>query len=95
MTALLLLGPWTPILFQGEEFGATTGFSYFSDVGDDELKEAIRKGRLKFLSQFPSVAAEEMQARFRCRMKSKPLRAASWIGGSENKTPRFGDCIAI
>ena len=62
MTALLLLGPWTPLLFQGQEFGATTHFAYFSEVGDDELKEAVRKGRFEFLSQFPSVAVEEMQA---------------------------------
>ena len=63
MTALLLLGPWTPLLFQGQEFGATTGFRYFSDVGDDQLKEAVRKGRFEFLAQFPSVAAPDVQAR--------------------------------
>src|SRR5215468_5098442 len=34
MTALLLLGPWTPLLFQGEEFGASSPFMYFADLGD-------------------------------------------------------------
>ena len=63
MTALLLLGPWTPLLFQGQEFGASTPFQYFSDVGDDNLKEAIRKGRFEFLAQFPSVATAEVQSR--------------------------------
>ena len=63
MTTLLLLGPWTPLLFQGQEFGATTAFSFFSDVGDDKLKEAVRKGRFEFLSQFPSTARAEMQTR--------------------------------
>ena len=63
ITALLLLGPWTPLLFQGQEFGATTSFCYFSDVGDDKLKEAVRKGRFEFLAQFPSTARAEMQAR--------------------------------
>lgn len=63
MVALLLLGPWTPLLFQGQEFGATSAFRYFSDVGDEQLKEAIRKGRFEFLAQFPSVAAPELQAR--------------------------------
>jgi maltooligosyltrehalose trehalohydrolase len=61
MTALLLLGPWTPMLFQGEEFGASSPFTYFSDIGDDKLREAIRKGRLEFLAQFPSMASEEAQ----------------------------------
>lgn len=63
MTALLLLGPWTPMLFQGQEFGASAVFRYFSDVGDEALKEAVRKGRFEFLAQFPSVAAPEVQAR--------------------------------
>jgi maltooligosyltrehalose trehalohydrolase len=63
MTALLLLGPWTPLLFQGQEFGASAVFRYFSDIGDEELKEAIRKGRFEFLAQFPSVAAPDVQAR--------------------------------
>ena len=63
MTALLLLGPRTPLLFQGQEFGATTSFCFFSDVGDDKLKEAVRKGRFEFLAQFPSSAGEEIQAR--------------------------------
>ncbi|HEX4640841.1 MAG TPA: malto-oligosyltrehalose trehalohydrolase [Chthoniobacterales bacterium] len=63
MVALLLLGPWTPLLFQGQEFGAASAFRYFSDVGDDELKEAIRKGRFEFLAQFPSVATPEVQQR--------------------------------
>ena len=56
MTALLLLGPWTPLLFQGQEFGTSRPFLYFSDIGDDNLREAIRKGRFEFLSQFPSLA---------------------------------------
>ncbi|HEV3148732.1 MAG TPA: malto-oligosyltrehalose trehalohydrolase [Chthoniobacterales bacterium] len=61
MTALLLLGPWTPLLFQGQEFGASTPFLYFSDVGDDQLRDAVRKGRFEFLSQFPSLASPETQ----------------------------------
>ena len=63
MTGLLLLGPWTPMLFQGEEFGSSKPFVYFTDVGDEKLKDAIRKGRFKFLAQFPSIANEETQKR--------------------------------
>src|SRR5438132_10862160 len=61
MTALLLLGPWTPLLFQGQEFGASTPFIFFTDVGDGPMREAIRKGRFEFLAQFPSLATEETQ----------------------------------
>jgi maltooligosyltrehalose trehalohydrolase len=61
MTALLLLAPWTPMLFQGQEFGSSKPFLYFSDIVDEKLKEAIRKGRLEFLSQFPSLTNSKVQ----------------------------------
>ncbi|HSP46138.1 MAG TPA: DUF3459 domain-containing protein, partial [Chthoniobacterales bacterium] len=61
MTALLMLGPWTPLLFQGEEFGATSPFVFFTGIGDDALREAIRAGRFEFLAQFPSIASPEAQ----------------------------------
>lgn len=64
MAALLLLGPWTPMFFQGQEFGASKPFLYFSDIGDDKLRDAIREGRFQFLSQFPSLAAPEVQKEF-------------------------------
>ena len=55
MTALLLLQPATPMLFQGQEFSASTPFLYFADF-DPALNAAIRAGRGEFLSQFPSAA---------------------------------------
>jgi maltooligosyltrehalose trehalohydrolase len=61
MTALLLLGPATPMLFQGQEFCSSAPFLYFADH-NPELAEAVRKGRLEFLSQFPSLATPELQA---------------------------------
>ncbi len=60
MTALLLLAPQTPLLFQGQEFASSSPFLYFADHGK-ELNLAICKGRGKFLSQFPSAGTEEMQ----------------------------------
>ena len=59
MTALLLLGPWTPLLFQGEEFGASSPFLYFADVGDASVREATRKGRAELLAPFLSLSKEE------------------------------------
>ena len=60
LTALMLLGPNTPMLFQGQEFAASSPFLFFADHKPD-LNTAIREGRLKFLSQFPSLATEEMR----------------------------------
>ncbi len=56
MAALLLLSPQTPMLFQGQEFGSSKPFLYFADH-KPELAEAVRKGRVEFLSQFPSIKA--------------------------------------
>lgn len=62
MTALLLLLPGTPMLFQGQEFGATTPFLYFADHGP-ELAPLVRTGRGQFLSQFPNLGAPSMRDR--------------------------------
>lgn len=62
MTALLLLGPQTPMLFQGQEFAASAPFLYFADH-HAELAQRVRDGRGEFLAQFPSVAEPEMRTR--------------------------------
>jgi len=59
MTALLLLGPWTPLLFQGQEFGADSPFMFFADVGDAFVRDATRKGRAEWLAPFLSLSEEE------------------------------------
>ncbi|QFG69555.1 malto-oligosyltrehalose trehalohydrolase [Ornithinimicrobium pratense] len=43
--ALLLTSPYTPMLFMGEEWGASTPWQYFTDHEEEELAESIRKGR--------------------------------------------------
>jgi maltooligosyltrehalose trehalohydrolase len=51
LTALLLLAPGTPMLFQGQEFAASAPFLFFADHRE-ELAQNVREGRAKFLSQF-------------------------------------------
>lgn len=60
LTALFLLGPQTPLLFQGQEFGASTPFLYFAD-NPEGLAEAVAQGRNEFLHQFPFLAQPEVQ----------------------------------
>lgn len=43
--ALLLCGPYTPMLFMGEEWAASTPWQYFTDHSDPELAAAVRTGR--------------------------------------------------
>jgi maltooligosyltrehalose trehalohydrolase len=59
LTALTLLGPGTPMLFQGQEFASSSPFLYFADH-NPELAKLVRRGRCEFLAQFPSLDTEEM-----------------------------------
>ncbi|GHH32981.1 maltooligosyltrehalose trehalohydrolase [Streptomyces umbrinus] len=43
--ALTLTGPFTPMLFMGEEWAAGTPWQFFTDHTDPELAEAVRRGR--------------------------------------------------
>jgi maltooligosyltrehalose trehalohydrolase len=63
LTALLLLGPGTPMLFQGQEFAASSPFLFFADH-NEELKQLVRKGRTEFLEQFRSLKSPAIQRCF-------------------------------
>jgi maltooligosyltrehalose trehalohydrolase len=54
LTAVTLLAPQTPMLFQGQEFASSAPFFYFADQRD-EIRDVIRNGRAKFLHQFRSI----------------------------------------
>jgi maltooligosyltrehalose trehalohydrolase len=56
LTALTLLTPGTPLLFQGQEFAASAPFLYFARH-DPELDTMVRQGRHAFVAQFPNVAS--------------------------------------
>ncbi|MBP2473219.1 maltooligosyltrehalose trehalohydrolase [Crossiella equi] len=43
--ALVLCGPYTPMVFMGEEWGASTPWQFFATFPDPELAEAVRTGR--------------------------------------------------
>ncbi|MGD9646726.1 MAG: malto-oligosyltrehalose trehalohydrolase [Pirellulales bacterium] len=52
---LLLLSPATPLLFMGEEYGETNPFPFFCSFGDEQLIEAVRRGRR---AEFAALAFE-------------------------------------
>jgi maltooligosyltrehalose trehalohydrolase len=45
--ATVLLAPYTPMLFMGEEYGEKAPFQYFVDFSDAGLAEAVRDGRTR------------------------------------------------
>ncbi|GGK77126.1 malto-oligosyltrehalose trehalohydrolase [Ornithinimicrobium pekingense] len=49
--ALLLTSPYTPMLFMGEEYAASTPWQYFTDHAEDWLAQAIREGREREFSE--------------------------------------------
>lgn len=45
--ALVLLSPFTPMLFMGEEWACPSPWQFFVDFADESLKDAVRQGRRK------------------------------------------------
>ena len=60
LTALSLLMPGTPMLFQGQEFWASAPFLYFADH-HAELAAMVRNGRHDYMANFPSLATQSGQ----------------------------------
>jgi maltooligosyltrehalose trehalohydrolase len=50
--ALIFTSPFLPMLFEGEEWAASTPFLYFCDHDDKELAQAVREGRRKEFAAF-------------------------------------------
>jgi maltooligosyltrehalose trehalohydrolase len=50
--AAVLLSPFLPLLFMGEEYGETAPFLYFVSHSDPDLIDAVRKGRRQEFSAF-------------------------------------------
>ncbi|MEO8694598.1 MAG: malto-oligosyltrehalose trehalohydrolase [Acidimicrobiales bacterium] len=50
--AVVLLSPFVPMLFQGEEWGASSPFLYFTDHVDAALGAAVRQGRRDEFASF-------------------------------------------
>jgi maltooligosyltrehalose trehalohydrolase len=49
---LVLTAPFVPLLFAGEEWGASTPFLFFADHSDPGLREAVREGRRQEFAAF-------------------------------------------
>ncbi|MEA5593553.1 malto-oligosyltrehalose trehalohydrolase [Rivularia sp. UHCC 0363] len=57
--AALLLAPYVPMLFMGEEYGETAPFLYFVSHSDRDLIEAVRKGRKEEFAAFHEIGGQE------------------------------------
>jgi malto-oligosyltrehalose trehalohydrolase len=62
VTAILLLAPHVPLLFMGEEYGASTPFQFFCDFGP-ELAAAVARGRRAEFARFAGTDDPALLAR--------------------------------
>jgi len=60
--AVLLLAPYIPLLFMGEEYGETAPFLYFADASDEELANSILEGRKREFAALMEGAKDEEPA---------------------------------
>jgi maltooligosyltrehalose trehalohydrolase len=58
--ALVLLSPYIPLLFMGEEYGETAPFLYFIEHGDPALVDAVRAGRRREFEALGLTAAAQI-----------------------------------
>jgi maltooligosyltrehalose trehalohydrolase len=56
--AVVLFSPFTPLVFQGEEYGEEAPFRYFTDHIDPAMAEATRAGRRREFAHFAGFAGE-------------------------------------
>ncbi len=83
---LLLVSPYTPLLFMGEEYAADSPFQYFVSHGDPKLVKAVREGRAREFESFewegevPDPQAQETFDRSKLRR--------DWQGNPEKEAMR-------
>jgi maltooligosyltrehalose trehalohydrolase len=93
LTAFQLLAPGTPMLFQGQEFAASTPFLYFAEH-EKSLARATSTSRVEFLSQFPSLALDETRSIMR-DPGSRGTFEACKLDFTERDRPGHAEMLAL
>ena len=85
-TAVLLLAPAIPLLFMGEEWGASTPFLFFSDFGP-ELARAVTEGRRREFAAWPAYRDPDVRERIPDPQDVATARASA-LRWAERSEPR-------
>ena len=85
MTALMLTGPGTPMLFQGQEFASSKPFYYFADVPSD-LAKLVRDGRKEFMMQWRTIRNPQMMSCLQdpCAKETFEASKLDWTDAERN-----------
>jgi maltooligosyltrehalose trehalohydrolase len=92
--SLMLLAPYLPLLFMGEEYGEERPFQYFCSFTDEQLVDNVRQGRRREFADFAwsgEVPDPQSEATFsHCRL------TWSWPAGSRQAGLRnlYADLLA-
>jgi maltooligosyltrehalose trehalohydrolase len=86
--ALVLTAPFTPLLFMGEEWSASTPWQYFTSHEEAELAEAVREGRRREFAAH-GWAAEDVPD-----PQDPATLAASTLDWDELSSPGHADALA-
>ena len=95
MTALLLLGPWTPLLFQGQEFGASTPFIFSPMWAMVRCARQFAKDASDFCRSSLPWPRRKCRNVCQCLPIQRRLLAASLISASAKKTRNFTISMSI
>jgi maltooligosyltrehalose trehalohydrolase len=94
--ALLLCSPYTPMLFMGEEWCASTPFQFFSYFPDAELRETIRRQRYEEFAEHGWGAAEVPDPNDEATFERSKLRWDELAGEPHARLLRcYRDLIAL
>ncbi|UPG91854.1 malto-oligosyltrehalose trehalohydrolase [Luteibacter aegosomaticola] len=79
---LLLLAPFVPMLFMGEEWGSRTPFQFFTDFPDEALRTAVREGRRKEFAAFTHFGGDAIP---------DPGAEETFLGSTPERDAELGD----
>jgi maltooligosyltrehalose trehalohydrolase len=92
-SALLCLIPYTPLLFMGQEWGASTPFQYFTDH-HDELGRLVEEGRRRDMRRFP-IFEKAMVVRDLPSPQARETFERSKLNWSEAERDGHGTCLRL
>ncbi len=92
-TAVLLLAPSVPLLFMGEEWGASTPFLFFADFGP-ELAQAVTEGRRREFAAWPAFSDPDVRMRIPDPQDVATMRAST-LRWEERDEPEHAPMLAL
>ena len=85
--AVVLFSLYTPLLFQGEEYGETAPFQYFTDHIDPFIADATREGRRREFAHFAGFAGEVPDPQDAATFERSRLEPAAAGGAVRSPAP--------